>query len=80
MTACHTGPLLYFKNSSNFFRIIIYIILKELRDVQILRLNIFPIWHYNNSNQIKKHEKEETQTERKKTTQDLPESEIVVSF
>jgi hypothetical protein len=51
-----------------------------LRDVQILRLNIFPIWHYNNNNQIKKHEKEETQTERKKTTQDLPESEIVVSF
>jgi hypothetical protein len=44
----------------------------------MLRLNIFPIWHYNNSNQIKKHEKEETQTERKKTTQDLPESEIVV--
>ncbi len=44
----------------------------------MLRLNILPIWNYNNSNQIKKHEKEETQTERKKTTQDLPESEIVV--
>ncbi len=49
-----------------------------MRDVQVLRLNIFPIWDYNNSNQIKKHEKDETQIERKKTTQDLPESEKTI--